>query len=187
MVIRCCCCCCKDQRVAFRSRSSHAESCPTRLQHPNVRSTWWLSALQGTFHQKTCGIALMCFTSGLRCFPHGHAVASIWPTTRARQPGPHRQRCLMLSGLEFHLVFFVPKDSPRTECLAQACRATLHCRLGHRGLKSITESSTTRCLTVWGEALRDLVPLRPLCVPPTHTVGNSLFGSLSSRQQHGNV
>ena len=48
-----------------------------------------------------------------------------------------------------------------------------HCRTGHRGLKSMTEElggfrapHRWECLTVKGEAPRDMVPLRPLCAHP---------------------
>ena len=82
------------------------------------------------------------------------------------------------------------KDDPhRTDGLAQNCRATIiHCRTGHRGLKSTTEElgdselSSWECLTVQSEPLQDLVTLRPVCGPPIHRV--AAVGSLQTQTQN---
>ena len=66
------------------------------------------------------------------------------------------------------------KDNPRTRRRVWPRPAVLSSTVD-RGLKSTTEELVdselpTECLTVESEALRDLVPLRPLCGPPTHKV-----------------
>ena len=69
------------------------------------------------------------------------------------------------------------KDNPsRAEGLVQSCRAILHYRTGHQGLKSMSEElgefrapHKWECLTVQGEALWDSVPLRLVCGPSTQS------------------
>ena len=53
----------------------------------------------------------------------------------------------------------------------QTSRTTFHCRTGHRGLKSMAQQLGGAEV---GETLRSLVPLRPLCGPPTHRVATTL-------------
>ena len=65
----------------------------------------------------------------------------------------------------------------------------LHCRTGLRGLKSMAEelgrydlSAGETASQFYGEALRDLVPLRPLCGPATHRVAKLRLFAHTRRQ-----
>ena len=98
----------------------------------------------------------------------GVRITSMCTTPRARNPGLHRPRCLIHSGLEFFLAAQVPVNSntvprrhgriptnqmtPRTEGVAQTCRAILHCRTDHRSLKSTTEKLGDTELSTSGRA-----------------------------------
>ena len=89
----------------------------------------------------------------LQC-AQGEWITSSCPASRARDQGLHRPASHALT-LEFLLAASVPVNSctsPRrhgkithepeascTEGFAQTCRPILHCRTGHRRLKSMTE------------------------------------------------
>ena len=100
-------------------------------------------------------LSLLCcaLQSGLRSVACGSQVVSRPPSNSH-------------SGLEFHLAAYVPgfRHSPRrhgrithqsedvTKGLAKTCRAILHCRTGHRGLRSTAEEHGGSELPTGGSA-----------------------------------
>ena len=95
-------------------------------------------------------------------------ITSSCPTLRTRDPGLHRPPSHALSLTSSCQPRFkgnscaardvtkgetTKQRTPRAEGLAKTCRASLHCRPGHRGLKSKTEELGGSELAASGECL----------------------------------
>ena len=145
---------------------------------------------------------LTVFQAGSTLHQHGRAGYRQLSDPQSKRPGlhgPHASR----PGPEVLLAAHVPVNptnqrTHRTEGWAHTCRATLHGRTGHRGLKSVTEELGSSELSTGGSASLFTVkqPIRgtagfctpnDLCVARPHTELPPLVQVMNTRLLSANL